>query len=89
MSGHARRLKKLESIDEDKRDGGYWFTRMLESLGGNEQAKANIEAIRAAGGSPGYRAFEAMIDEVFNRMRARGMDAELAEIDNAAEMGAA
>jgi hypothetical protein len=62
MSGSAmeRRLRKMETAD-DRRGAGYWFTEHLRALNGDQEARSNIDTIRAAGGSPGYRGFPAMI----------------------------
>jgi len=72
MSGQGRRLKKLEVANGDTRDSDYWFRQHLMALDGDTEARAAIDAIIAAGGSPGYRGFQKMISDVVDRGRERG-----------------
>jgi hypothetical protein len=86
----VRRIKRLETASNDSRDASYWFAEHLRALDGLGTARANIDAIVAARGSPGYRAFQAMIAEVVDRVRARDeLEGVALTETHYAEMGAA
>ncbi len=89
MSGMDRRLKRLEAdhfgTDDD------WWDVTVSAINGDEKAIARIEAVKAAGGSPGYRRWEAEVTDLVRRARERerAKAGDNLSVDEQAQMGTA